>query len=148
MEKFNGTWVCRVSSTSILLKAIAFPEEQKVSLSYHKLLWVHCYSAYLHTLDYLITQHVGLFFFKKKSALCMLITSCWFINFRKIFHPVRLLDPVRLLISEHFLLCWIIFSEKFHDGSIFKGQLFLLWSNCTIAMIPLMKIPSYWHYCT
>ena len=57
------------------------------------------------TLDYLITQHVGLFFFKKKSALCVLIRSCWFINFREKFHPVQLLDPVRLFISENFLLC-------------------------------------------
>ena len=54
---------------------------------------------------------------------------------------MRLLDPVRLFISEKFLLFWIIYSEKknrltldfvtnntfydqFHDGSIFKGQLY------------------------
>ena len=78
------------------------------------------------TLDYLIPQHVGLFFFKKKSALCVLIRSCWFINFRKIFHPVRLLDPVRLFISEKFLLYNNTFYDQFHDGSIFKGQLYLL----------------------
>ena len=78
------------------------------------------------TLDYLIRQHVGLFFFKKKSALCVLIRSCWFINFWKIFHPVRLLDPVRLFISEKFLLYNNTFYDQFHDGSIFKGQLFLL----------------------
>ena len=101
------------------------------------------------------------FFFKKKSALCLLIRSCSFINFWKKFHPVRLLDPGHLFISEKFLLCAIIFWKKsiWHfcfsqvqgtskKGSIFKGQLYLLWSNCTIAMIPLMKITSYWHYCT
>ena len=43
------------------------------------------FSLFCNTLDYLISQHVGLFFFKKKSALCLLIRSCWFINFRKIF---------------------------------------------------------------
>ena len=78
------------------------------------------------TLDYLISQHVGLFFFKKKSALCMLIRSCWFINFQKIFHPVRLLDPVRLFISEKFLLFWIIFLEKKPSNLRFCDQQYLL----------------------
>ena len=71
------------------------------------------------TLDYLISQHVGLFFFKKKSALCLLIRSCSFINFQKKFHPVRLLDPVHLFISEKFLLCAIIFLKKIHLTFLF-----------------------------
>ena len=57
------------------------------------------------TLTYLINAHVHLFFFRKKSGLCDLIRYCALINFGKIFHPVRLLDTVRLLFLTNILPC-------------------------------------------
>ena len=73
---------------------------------------------HLPTLECLIQEHVRLFFLKKKSTLCALIRHYSiimirpyaFIIFCDIFHPVRLLSPVRLLGTLEYNEHWEVIS--------------------------------------
>ena len=75
------------------------------------------------TLTYLINAHVRLFIFRKKSGLCDLIRYCALINFGKIFHPVRLLDTVRLLFLTNILPCAGFLNYVRSMGSNFRQYL-------------------------
>ena len=60
------------------------------------------------------------YFFSRKNLPCAcLLDPVGLLIFKKKNHPVRLLDPVHLFISEKFLLCAIIFLKKIHLTFLF-----------------------------
>ena len=59
------------------------------------------------------------FFSRKNLPSACLLDPVRLLIFKKKFHPVRLLDPVHLFISEKFLLCAIIFLKKIHLTFLF-----------------------------
>ena len=94
------------------------------------------------TLTYLINAHVRLFIFRKKSGLCDLIRYCALINFGKIFHPVRLLDTVRLLFLTNILPCAGFLNYVRFMGSNF-GQYLREVFVCTIIFY---RNVAFWYY--
>ena len=82
------------------------------------------------TLACLINAHVRLFIFQKKSVLCLLIRHCAFINFRKISHPVRLLDTVRLFFSHKIYPVHNFFDIFEHSDTFLAPSKYCLWESC------------------